>query len=352
MVLAQNQGYATSKPFTDHSLYLELPEERHDRILKGYSEKWHNEPIELSYSDPVRGLGSNLITWRLPGHGYPRYYKGSKVCGTIRWHGHSSSEGWHSWRAKSSCGRFDCPDCWQDWMNTEAEAIETRFLEIKHRFGFYPDLEDSYGKLSRYGNAIRGYRLRKWKQVNHFIVSPEKSRKIDTLDAYRALRSEMIEIAKSHGIRGGVAIFHSYRMPNEEHDLEENSPHWHIIGVGWHDGNLLDKRGWVIKNKGKRKSIFATAQYLLSHASQGTLPYLGSKPLRIETWFGCLSYAKIPMGDKELAVFEAIKCPVCHEMIPRPEIKILRWMHSEDPPDMENGKFGSGDFEIIGDVFS
>ncbi|MEM3795210.1 MAG: hypothetical protein QW429_04985, partial [Thermoprotei archaeon] len=93
---------------------------------------------------------------------------------------------------------------------------------------------------------------------------------------------------------------------------------------------LYRKTGWIIRNLGKRQSVYRTAMYVLSHATQGILPN-GEvrRPLAVETWFGSMSYNKLKVPKDD---FEGIKCPICKLFIALNEWKVLKWAGPGPPP--------------------
>jgi hypothetical protein len=139
------------------------------------------------------------------------------------------------------------------------------------------------------------YRLKhykgKWRNPIHLTVSPEK----DFWDMpYPQLRANVYRVLKAVGIVGGSVIYHPFRTKPLRY-----SPHFHVLGYGWHNGRSIS--GWVIKNLGIRKSVRATALYQLSHAGV----HHGFHTI---TWFGKLAYNVLKVSPME--DFEPI-CPLC-----------------------------------------
>jgi hypothetical protein len=172
--------------------------------------------------------------------------------------------------------------------------------------------------------------------VIHVIVSPPKS--LWHLP-YEKLRSKMYQIAKKGGFRGGSAIFHPFRKhPRQGWYF---SPHFHLIGYGWivWDERLFKQTGWVMKNRGIRRSVEATAFYQISHCGLTTkkeqsLDGRMYRALHSITWFGKLAYNKlrIPKEEREERV-----CPICGE-----ELTPLFYVGQDELP----GEEGSGWFDV------
>lgn len=213
--------------------------------------------------------------WNLPGHGqqYPD-------CGTIRFRGclnvaeHRQTllDGREAVGKayvnayKRSCGRKECPVCYESWAGLEAGRVEFR--------------------LSYYAG--------KWRRPVHVSANP--SPELWGLP-FEKLRSSAYRVLKRAGIVGGSVIYHPFR----QNDVKKwfFSPHFHIIGYGWHRGFSIP--GWVVRNHGVRKSVHATVMYQLSHA--------GVNPdYHTITWFGELSYNKLKVPE---LVEEKPKCPLC-----------------------------------------
>ena len=83
------------------------------------------------------------------------------------------------------------------------------------------------------------------------------------------------------------------------------SPHFHVLGFGWVENvvQTYNKYGYVIKNLGKRETIFGTIYYQLSHCGI-------KKHNHALTYFGECSYSKLIMEKEEE---DSKKCPFCQE---------------------------------------
>ena len=83
------------------------------------------------------------------------------------------------------------------------------------------------------------------------------------------------------------------------------SPHFHVLGFGWIENvvQTYNKYGYVIKNLGKRETVFGTIYYQLSHCGI-------KKHNHSLVYFGECSYSKLIMEKEEE---ESKKCPFCQE---------------------------------------
>jgi len=254
--------------------------------------------------------------WSLPGHG-----ESYRDCGDWRYKGCLNVEG-HAVhrldcvsyegkvfvkRYRRSCDRAECPICYEKWASRAAFRAERR--------------------LKQY---CSGYR-----RPIHVIVSPSQV-DCDSLD-YAELRLKAYNILKKVGIEGGVCIVHPFRE-NEDKSWYL-SPHFHFVCYGWirNVGAMYEKEGWIVKNLGIRKSVYATLHYQLTHAGVHR-PSEEAKFFEKEgkkatiTWFGALSYNKLKVEEEE----GKEKCPVCEK-----PLVALKWIHWDRPPPLpeEEGEY-------------
>ena len=235
--------------------------------------------------------------WSLVGHG-----EAYADCGTIRFRGclnvhehHKALDREQNGKVfvqayRRSCARKECPICRESWAGLEAGRAEYR---------------------------LKGYRG-KWRKPIHLSVSPEP---ILWDMEFEKLRSGAYNVLKRVGIVGGSVIFHPFRQDRAKKWFF--SPHFHVIGYGWHNGFAV--RGWVVKNHGIRKSVHSTVLYQLSHAGF-------NKKYHTVTWFGELAYNKLRL---EPLVEAKPVCPLCgFELVP------LVYVGCEDrPPPSEEGDY-------------
>jgi hypothetical protein len=195
---------------------------------------------------------------------------------------------------RASCGRIQCPICYEKAAAKMAITIEWRFKHFKFR--------------------------KDHPEPIHVVASvPESMYDVDA----KKLRSIAQKRLKECGVHGGCIIYHPWRqrcascggeVEREfgEHLCKEcGSPitvwvlglHFHSIALGWVNEKAVkkmhEKTGWVVHNLGVRKSVRSTAQYQLSHCGV-------SKGFSNVVWFGSMvrvKYPKIPP--------ETHDCPLC-----------------------------------------
>lgn len=163
--------------------------------------------------------------------------------------------------AMHRCGRRECPRCWSaQWAAPRTKSAVSRLSAARWA---EPD-----------GPGRR---------VLHATISPPEGEITDVTAMYQA-RSRATELAKKHGIRGGVTIVHPYRATSEtkarfarakETGLEggiwrfirENdrhwyqqvywSPHFHVVGLcrDFAAGDSVEDDGWVVQNMSTGKGV-------------------------------------------------------------------------------------------------
>lgn len=248
--------------------------------------------------------GSDVSGWRLPGHGDPYDDCGDfwkKGCLDVESHNQSRIDDVdvvgkvYVKVVRRSCGRAECPICYEKWAGKEAHKIE--------------------------------YRLKQWKgrgKVIHLVLSPPAH--LWGLSP-EVLRRKSYQVAKKVHFLGGSCIFHPFR---EEEGSKRwyFSPHFHMLGFGWIEGTAenYESSGWIVKNVGIRQSVSSTALYQLSHCGV-------HERFHSVTWFGFLAYNKLKVVPE---VVEKEKCPLCGA-----ELVKLMWIGDGDPPipDLEGDYF-------------
>jgi len=248
----------------------------------------------LSYKPP------SGLDWTLPGHG-----DSYRTCGKFYTMGCLESElhtqeridVYDDWKSdykgfpeksvigkvyieqhQNNCKRLSCPICYENGKSVaySANKIVRRIEEAKKRFKFK-------GK------------------VIHVVVSVPRA---VWSKEYHKMRSFAQYYVKKVGFFGGTCVFHAFRWSKPKQKWYF-SPHFHMIGYGWINGNKVAQyhrqRGIIIKNVGLRKSVFSTAYYSLSHC--GVHDHHKSF-----TWFGICSYNKLSLPYEEI---EKRKCPLC-----------------------------------------
>lgn len=215
------------------------------------------------------------ISWEISGNGEEK-----GMCGEVRKtvscpNGHAIGKLDHDGNRElfkfitNSCNRPHCPVCYEQWAARLARRVSDRLIQSMH-------LYRPYGR----GN------------IKHYVFSPPQDyarELLSTLEGYKKLKAELRTLLKAQGYHGGVIIFHSHRTKNRV----RFAPHFHIVGLGRIEANSKDfyaQTGWIYKNKGNRKSVYHTVQYLLSHCG-----VLTDESITIQhtSWFGELSYNKV-----------------------------------------------------------
>jgi hypothetical protein len=230
-------------------------------------------------------------------------------------------------RYRKSCGRAECPVCYEKWASKQAHRAEKR--------------------LSFYRGPFR--------KAIHVTANP--SIEVVAKLSYRSLRTYAVKALKKAGLRGGCLIYHPWRELEDDAGRKTGewyySPHFHSVGFGWiHDTpEIAAVNGVVVKNHGLRKNVYATLMYQLSHAGVsmplsrcGILPIAkstGSK-LHTVTWWGACSYNKMHVPREELEGKEC--CPICKA----PLVTLMFVGNGDPPPDVEGDLFlPASDWEEI-----
>lgn len=273
---------------------------------------------------------SRWQAWKLPGKGTARDSCGEffwKGCLELDKHQHTEHKGKIYRRAcRRSCGRAQCPVCYQKWAALEGHRAVRRMAQFRTTL-----------------------------KPIHVIVSPGAS---DIEKPYDDLKDKMYSLVKKVGIIGGMAIIHPFRsicdvcQKDKERcncgDLQKLqwyvSPHFHLICYGWVNGSavgsVFENEGWVIKNLGVRETVAGTITYQLSHAGvhmpdnqvscsvhgkdadacklANAYPFPNPPDCVISehegkkatiVWFGALSYNKLKV-DKSVMEHKDV-CPIC-----------------------------------------
>lgn len=246
--------------------------------------------------------GEPFGDWRLPGMG-----ESGPRCGEVSAVGFCDAAG-HIKFAAHGCGRRECPDCWShEWAGPRTVSVASRLA------------------AARYVASTAAE-----KRALHVVVSPPELP--NTIEGFYQGRRRANEIAKEHGIRGGVVIAHGYRAldsTKQEYEqvkpevslwrwIRENdtgwreqvfwSPHYHIVGLADPDsrdpetgqpGHIIPgterSDDWVFKNirsleryeglndRDGLKDMVGVVRYLLSHTS-----FPRGEDRQSVTWFGAL----------------------------------------------------------------
>jgi len=348
------QPYAKSRVWLTPAERIRDVKARSARMLdlSMNSIRWERQADLLEIFEAVGyAEGEKKPLFDLVGHGKAYLDCGkvkSKGCDHVKDHENGKVFGRYY---KRSCRRKQCPICHEAWASAEAERALIRLATFvngsevidKVLLGFrremlknpMPRVYFHRALVSELENRLSSSHPR----VVHFMLSPPQDVEVSSTSDFQHLKDRAYEIAKERGIRGGAMIFHPYRLKCSEcgstiddyqkecPNCEKKSfewfwgPHFHVVGFGWLDTvEIVDgyeRDGWVVKGLGVRDSVFATFQYLLSHA--------GMSIFHTTTWFGKLAYNVMHEVPKLGAVLEV--CPYCFRIL-RPMI----WTHEDRGP--------------------
>ena len=147
------------------------------------------------------------------------------------------------------------------------------------------------------------YEKQSKKTLKHIIVSVPR---FDYYKEKKTLSKKVRKILKEVKADSGLIIYHPFRI-DKKTDEWFYSPHFHVLGFGWVEGvaEAYNKYGYVIKNLGKRDSVFGTIYYQLSHAGI-------KKHNHVLSYFGECSYSKLKVDQEN----EDLKnCPFCKDSL-------------------------------------
>jgi len=246
-----------------------------------------------------------MLKIKMIGTAEPREY-----CGTYQTEGCTNYQNHPGGRyyvinKKLSCKRSECKVCWGDWLVREASRITER--------------------IEKFRNLAQRNGFRSSKPI-HVIASPPNW--LWNL-SWTELKKMIRKLITEAGIVGGVLMFHGCRRDKKTGNWYW-SPHFHIVCYGWLlSTQKLNRKGWIIKNKGIRKNstgVYSTVSYLLSHTAI-------AKGIHSVTWFGDLSYrSKYALELKrEIEESDADRCPYCSQYLVLFEMVGL----DRPPPDQE-----------------
>jgi len=217
---------------------------------------------------------------------------------------------------KSFCERRLCPDCWWRWSRNRAENITVRLGAARYA------AEDAQDK-----------------RAVHTVASPPEGEIRTLTDVQQGFR-DAYSLAKERGVRGGVCMFHGYRVTQaakEEfreadpeggiwkwirederdwRDLTYWSPHYHIVGMArdieadrgeesdvWRFRRIRSLARFELTDRDGYEDMVRLSRYLMSHL---TFESEGSKDS--VRWFGELARGKFDpeteLSEGSLSVIE------------------------------------------------
>jgi hypothetical protein len=251
------------------------------------------EEIDISvYADSsmtIPGMGERGVNC---GEWYPAEF--CEMCGTV-----------HS--GVSYCQQRGCPACWDTWTGNRAESIVRRLTAF--RWTQPPSVE---------------------RRTVHAVASPPTGEITSLSDVKRYRRKAQSKVREA-GLRGGVMVFHGFRVKGEVKEtfeelkaaeaveggiwkyVRENgrdwrsqtywSPHFHVIGVA-PEFEPEEGDDWVVKrlstadaleslrDGGAYHSVGKMSRYILSHAT------FEPEGMRAVSWFGELHATQFDPGEE------------------------------------------------------
>ena len=250
--ISKENGYYFEKKLSEAQIFLL---DLHDKT------NWKDVALTQGYKTP-KGIMKEIV-WNLPSSKEKKDTCGkfkTLGCFNVGYHPNNQALIQHT---KLSCFRSACEYCWlEKWLARESKRATLRI--------------ENYQKVIKSNPA--GFRFT---NPIHVIVSPAWRDKFMRFDLLKKRCRELLDEA---GIVGGLLIYHPFSL-DKKNMKWISRPHFHVIGFGWvHDTKKIsDKHGWVIKNKGVRKSLHSTIYYQLSHAGV-------SEHIHSVTWYGDLGY--------------------------------------------------------------
>jgi len=216
-------------------------------------------------------------------------------------------DGWHlpgQEPKKSDCGLWSYMGC----LNKDRHPNGEIFLKPFQKSCFRADCEKCCFKwlgrsASKATKRIELYEKQSKKTSKHIIISVPKwhwykPKKELAKNVYNVLK-------KVHAV-AGLVVFHPFRY-NKIDQIWYYSPHFHCLGFGWIENTkeLFFESGYIVKNLGKRDSVFGTIYYQLGHAGI-------KKHNHTLVYFGECSYSKMHVDESNE---ESRKCPYCKEFL-------------------------------------
>jgi hypothetical protein len=265
--------------------------------LEEPAETWPEESDVSGLADThvtIPGMGDRSVGC---GEWGPREF--CDTCGELHMGPHRCQQ-----RECPGSGEPDAPACWSTWATQRSESVVRRVQA---------------GRWSQPDGIER--------RSVHVVVSPPEG-SVSTLADIQRYRKKAHEKAKAAGIRGGVCVFHGFRITDEakrryreseEADgrpssagawrfVRENdrywrdqvywSPHYHYVGLASEVES--DGSEWVVErlstadafesltDRGAYESVARQVSYIMSHATFEPTDDDGSTGRKAVTWFGSL----------------------------------------------------------------
>ena len=309
------------------SLYPALSQTKFDNYLENsiepdnpfadfdYSEKTFESPnnfknyVSQAQSSP-HWKEAEFNGYTLPAQGQSKDYCKKWVswgCGNTAQHPHNKHYAQHE---QKSCKTANCPLCFVDWINRQANRSTRRFMKFTEDRNFF---------------------------FRHIVLSPpqQMAKEIDHATLKKALRKAM----KKLNAETCAVVYHPFRFDNNK-STPRIAPHFHLLVYGKITNTtefIKKSKGWFVKNKGDLKSeldIFNCVRYLLSHSGI-------KKNMKAIVYYGDISYRKLKV-EKEPSTHD---CPHCN--LPLTVYRIVKSTKSLAPPIDHVGLWDSSCFEIV-----
>ena len=224
---------------------------------------------------------------------------------------------------KSDCGQWSYMGC----LNKHEHPNGEIFLKPFQKSCFRADCEKCCFKWlgrssSKSTKRMKLYEKQSKKIAKHIIIS------VPYWDYYKPkkeIAKKAYQVLKEVKADSGLIIFHPFRY-HKDSDMWYYAPHFHVIGFGWVENvvETYQKYGYIIKNLGKRETLFGTIYYQLSHCGI-------KKHNHSLVYFGDCSYSKLIVEEEEQ---ESKICPHCKEYLQELECN-TNYNFKPDPNIME-----------------
>lgn len=278
-----------------------------ERIFES-SNNFKNYVLQAQTSPHWNGIEFNGFV--LPAQGQFKPYCKKWVswgCGNTAQHPHNKHYAQHELK---SCKTANCPLCFVDWINRQANRSTRRFMKYTENRKFH---------------------------FRHIVLSPpqEQAKK----QSHVSLKKWLDKTLKTANIKTTSIVYHPFRFQDNKKSMPYVSPHFHLIVYGkiTNTTEFYNKTNWLIKNKGDLKKdldIFNCMRYLLSHSGikkrTHTIRYLGD-----------ISYRKLKV-EKEPSTHN---CPYCD--LPLTIFRRVKSSKSLAPPIDYVGLWDSSCFEMV-----
>jgi len=279
----------------------------------------------------LTGVKDYNIIWKLTG-----WEEKGELCGKVIAIESCKEHPENSKIINHKCTNPKCSFCYESWIGRQVKKSEERLLIAK---SLYDDLDHKLGN------------------IKHIIVSPPQTDAIKemtkTSKDYKKLKKTCIDYLNRIGSKGGVLIFHRWRITKEyqikfakykkgggdgalwdwvraEGLLNEAvyiSPHFHTLQYGYLKDSDLAYQDFIFNNRTNRfdgwiysniepdveggRDIKRTLAYQLNHCSLAYHNIYERRSIEVVTYYGMLSNNKI-VKDEEKSYFE-IDEPICKD---------------------------------------